>query len=236
MPRGESSTRKGGKREAAASERADRDQSKAGADKSEGATPVPQAAAPASTAVAVAPAPATIARIENLDPIQLFTLLPIRVYHHIAEVGAGKWFLTVPLAKYAYDGKVVALDDGQAVLDSVAQRASQSRMSNVSTLLIKDGKLPLPDASLDGVVISPVLHESSQPVDLLREISRVLKPDGWVAAIEWIKGASNGGPSAEERIAREDAVKLAQEAGLRVLNQRNLNSYFYYIVLKKQRA
>jgi SAM-dependent methyltransferase len=233
MPRGESSTRKAGKREAAAAERADREPSKAGADSSAGSAPAPAPTVAPSAAPAVATAPT--ARIENLDPIQLFTLMPIRVYHHIAEVGAGSGFLTVPLAKYAYDGKVYALDDDQGVLDSVAQRASQSRMSNVSTVLMKDGKLPLQDASLDGVVISPVLHESRQPVDLLREIGRVLKPDGWVTAIEWIKGASNGGPSAGDRIAREDVVKLAQEAGLRVLNQRNLNSYFYYIVLKKQR-
>jgi hypothetical protein len=87
---------------------------------------------------------------------------------------------------------------------------------------------------VDGVVLSPVLHESKQPVQLLQEIGRILKADGWVTAIEWIKGAVNGGPAADERIARSDAVKFAQEAGLRVLNQRDLNSFFYFLVLKKK--
>lgn len=217
MPRGDSTSRKGARRETAPN-----------GDKSER-----EAARPAGDKQDVAAAP-LMGRIEHLDPIQLFTLLPIRVYHHIAEVGAGHGFLTVPLAKYAYDGKVYAIDAQQGVLDSVSQKAAQSRLSNVSTLLMKDHKIPLTDGSVDGVVLSPVLHESKQPVQLLQEIGRILKADGWVTAIEWIKGAVNGGPAADERIARPDAVKIAQDAGLRVLNQRDLNSFFYFLVLKKK--
>jgi ubiquinone/menaquinone biosynthesis C-methylase UbiE len=217
MPRGESTSRKGTKRESAPN-----------GDKSER-----EAARPAGDKQDASAAP-LMGRIDHLDPIQLFTLLPIRVYHHIAEVGAGHGFLTVPLAKYAYDGKVYAIDAQQGVLDSVSQKAAQSRLSNVSTLLMKNHKIPLADGSVDGVVLSPVLHESKQPVQLLQEIGRILKADGWVTAIEWIKGAVNGGPAADERIARSDAVKFAQEAGLRVLNQRDLNSFFYFLVLKKK--
>lgn len=217
MARGESTSRRGSRREAAPDgEKTERETAKPAGDKLE------------------SPAVQAMGRIDHLDPIQLFTLLPIRVYHHIAEVGAGHGFLTVPLAKYAYDGKVYAIDAQQGVLDSVAQKAAQSRLSNVSTLLMKDHKIPLADGSVDAVVLSPVLHESKQPVQLLQEVGRVLKADGWVAAIEWIKGAANGGPAADERIARADAVKLAQEAGLRVLSQRDLNSFFYYLVLKKK--
>lgn len=218
MPRGDSSARRGAKREAAAGgDKSEREAGKSSADK-------PDVSAPPAAG-----------RVDHLDPIQLFTLLPIRVYHHIAEIGAGHGFLTVPLAKYAYDGKVYALDTQQNVLDSVVQNAARSRLSNVSAVLMRDIQIPLADASLDGVVLSPMLHESKQPVELLREIGRVLKPDGWVTAIEWIKGAANGGPSAGERIARPDAVKLAEEAGLRVINQRNLNSFFYFLVLKKKK-
>lgn len=217
MARGESTSRRGARREPAPdSEKTEREAAKPAADRQDSLTTQ------------------AFGRIDHLDPIQLFTLLPIRVYHHIAEVGAGHGFLTVPLAKYAYDGKVYAIDSQQAVLDSVAQKAAQSRLSNVSTLLMKDHKIPLADGSVDAVVLSPVLHESKQPVQLLQEIARVLKSDGWVTAIEWIKGAANGGPSADERIARADAVKFAQEAGLRVLNQRDLNSFFYFLVLKKK--
>src|SRR3990172_6091206 len=191
MPRGDSSARRGARRDASANDdKADRD-----------------AAKPASVDKANASAPLA-SRIDHLDPIQLFTLLPIRVYQHIAEIGAGHGYLTVPLAKYAYDGKVYAVDTQQNVLDSVLQTAAKSRLSNVSAILMKDGKVPLPDGCLDGVVLSPVLHESKQPVELLREIGRLLKADGWIIAIEWIKGASNGGLSAEERIARPDAVKF----------------------------
>jgi ubiquinone/menaquinone biosynthesis C-methylase UbiE len=216
MPRGDSSSRRGSKREAAPNDEKTERESRPAGDKPETSTPT------------------AAGRIDHLDAIQLFTLLPIRVYHHIAEVGAGHGFLAVPLAKYAYDGKVYAIDTQQVVLDSVAQKAAQSRLSNVSTLLMKDPRIPLPDGSLDGVVLSPLLHESKQPVELFQEVGRVLKPDGWVTAIEWIKGASNGGPTSEQRIARQDAVKLAQEAGLRVLNQRDLNSFFYFLVLKKK--
>lgn len=84
--------------------------------------------------------------------------------------------------------------------------------------------------------MSPVLHESKQPVALLKEVGRVLKADGWITAIEWVKSSGADGPSPEQLIPRPQAVKLAQEAGLRIIAQRDLNSYFYFVLLKKNKG
>lgn len=188
---------------------------------------------PARAATRAPVEPPAPTRYEHLDPIQLFTLLPIRVYHHIADIGAGQGYLTLPLAKYAYDGKVFAIDAQESNLDVVKERVSLARLSNVAVLQGKDGKIPLEDGSVDGVVMSPVLHESKQPVALLREVGRILRADGWIATIEWVKASGSDGPSPDQLIPRPRAVKLAQEAGLRVITQRDLNSYFYFILLKK---
>ncbi|MBI4219752.1 MAG: class I SAM-dependent methyltransferase [Chloroflexi bacterium] len=168
---------------------------------------------------------------EKLDPIRIFTLLPIRVYHHIADVGAGPGYLTIPLAKYAYEGKVYAIDAQQSNLETISQKAARARLSNVATMASKDNKIPLADASVDGVFISSVLQESRPTPALLKEIARILKPNGWASMVEWRK-SPNGMPPPEDRLTNSETIQMARDAGMRIVAQRDLNAY-YFVLLKK---
>lgn len=51
-------------------------------------------------------------------------------------------------------------------------------------------RLPLPDASVDTVVSTLVLCTVTDPEGALREIARVLRPDGQVLFIEHVRGSS----------------------------------------------
>ena len=56
-------------------------------------------------------------RMEILDPQTVFGYLPMRVYQDIADIGCGPGYFTIPLAKYAFDGKIHAVDVQQEMLD-----------------------------------------------------------------------------------------------------------------------
>jgi len=48
-------------------------------------------------------------------------------------------------------------------------------------------RLPLADASVDAVLLSMVLHEMLEPIGVLREARRLLKPAGRLVILDWIR-------------------------------------------------
>ena len=170
-------------------------------------------------------------RSEVIEPQTVFGLLPMRVYQHIADIGCGPGYFSIPLAKYAFDGKIYAVDVQQEMLDAVDERAKEVRLSNVELLLSTESKIPIDDDTLDGALLVNVLHEVAKPADLLKETKRSLNRGGWAAIIDWRKEKMEIGPPVSARIDREKAVKAAESAGFRVQSVYDLNEWEYIILL-----
>ncbi len=170
-------------------------------------------------------------RAEILDPQSVFPLLPMRVYQHIADIGCGPGYFSIPLAKYAFDGKIYAVDIQQGMLDALGKRVEETRLSNVNLLLSKESKIPIDDATLDGAILVNSLHEASKPVDLLKETRRSLQKGGWAAIIDWRKEKMEIGPPLAARLERDKAVKAAESAGFRVQSVHDLNQWEYIVLL-----
>ena len=170
-------------------------------------------------------------RSKIIDPLTIFGLLPMRVYHHIADIGCGPGYFSIPLAKYAFDGKIYAVDVQQKMLDALEEHTREVRLSNVSLVLSKESKIPIDDDSIDGAILVNSLHESSKPADLLKETIRLLRKGSWAAIIDWRKEKMEVGPPVAARLARETAVKFAEAAGFRVQSVYDLNEWEYIILL-----
>jgi ubiquinone/menaquinone biosynthesis C-methylase UbiE len=173
-------------------------------------------------------------RRDRLDALQIFSVLPLRPYTTVADVGCGPGLLTIPLAKTAWDGHVYAVDMGDAMLEAVQQRAAEARLSNITTMKSEDGKLPLKADAVDGVLLACVLHEISGKASFLKSVVKALKPGGWCGVVEWRTETPDGaGPDQGKRISREDLQDLAVKAGLRPSHLRELNDHYYMLLLSK---
>ncbi|MEO0033790.1 MAG: hypothetical protein RIS94_3548, partial [Pseudomonadota bacterium] len=99
-----------------------------------------------------------------------------RVPQTILDFGAGIGNALPPMRAAFPDTRLVALDVSAASLDLV----NAQKIAGVSTLAYDGISIPLPDNSIDCVFTACVFHHI--PVDhhipLLREIRRVLRPDG----------------------------------------------------------
>jgi ubiquinone/menaquinone biosynthesis C-methylase UbiE len=47
--------------------------------------------------------------------------------------------------------------------------------------------LPLPDASVDAALCSMVVHEMREPIGMLREVRRLLRPTGHFVLFDWVR-------------------------------------------------
>ncbi|MFW6195381.1 MAG: class I SAM-dependent methyltransferase [Chloroflexota bacterium] len=166
------------------------------------------------------------------DPHQVIAGLPLRPFQNVADIGCGPGYLTIPLAKYLYDGKVYAVDVQQGMLDILNERVQQSRLSNVETVLSKENQIPLDDGAVDGVVLAHLMHEAESPNDLLNESKRVLARGGWIAVLDWHRKETEAGPPLEERISASDAAKVLGENGLNVQAVRDIGDTRYLIIVR----
>ena len=172
-------------------------------------------------------------RADRLDPQYLFALLPMRVYHDIGDIGAGPGYFTIPLAKYAFHGKVYAIDMQQGMLDIVTERLEKARLHSVEIVLSRETKIPLDDESLDGALLVTTLHEATQPKTLLKEAHRLLRKSGWLGLVDWRKVETEEGPPVAERLERDEVVAMASESGFRVQSHHDINDWFYFLLLLK---
>jgi ubiquinone/menaquinone biosynthesis C-methylase UbiE len=97
----------------------------------------------------------------------------------VLEIGPGTGYYTLDLAEWVGpDGTVEIFDLQQQFLDHVGRRAAERGLANVSPTQGDATALPYEDGSVDAVVLTAVLGEIPDPVAALREIARVLKPNG----------------------------------------------------------
>ncbi len=173
-------------------------------------------------------------RRERLDVPRILSLLSLRPYLAVADIGCGPGLFTIPLAKNLWDGKVYAVDVEEEMLEAVRSSAVKARLRNITTLKSDGTTLLLEPGCLDGALLACVLHEAADKGAFLKGVVGAMKRGGWCAIIEWQKALPGGeGPPPEHRIAEEDVVQMAKDAGLRLSMRRELNSYHYLLVLIK---
>ncbi len=171
-------------------------------------------------------------RYDSTDPQRLISMLPMMVYHEVADIGCGPGFFTIPFAKYLFDGRVYAVDVQQEMLDAAAEQVREVNLTNVEVKLAGENELPLEDESLDGAFIAFVLHETETPAKMLAESLRCLRKGGWLAALEH-KETAEDGPPVNRRLDEPEVRKMAREQGFRVESSHNLSDHHYMIIMRK---
>jgi ubiquinone/menaquinone biosynthesis C-methylase UbiE len=100
----------------------------------------------------------------------------------LLDVGCGPGTITVDLAARVAPGPVVALDRESSVLAEVERLAAARGLPNVSRAVGDAYALEYEDDAFDVVHAHQLLQHLSDPVAALREMRRVTRPGGIVAA------------------------------------------------------
>ncbi|HYG75398.1 MAG TPA: methyltransferase domain-containing protein [Planctomycetota bacterium] len=110
--------------------------------------------------------------VENKRHAQVIRLLAARPEHRILDVGCGAGYILSKLPG--------AFRHGLDISTFMVKRA-QERLGNDATIVQGDAeKLPYPDASFDRVIASSLLSHVLHPEQVVRELRRVVTPNGRV--------------------------------------------------------
>jgi SAM-dependent methyltransferase len=156
---------------------------------------------------------------------------------NIVEFGSGYGTFTFPVARRT-SGVVQALDIEPDLIAMVRRKAAEARLSNIRAELRDFVMLGtgLPEASQDHAMIYNLLH-IEEPVGLLKEAFRVLKPDGLISIIHWkVDSSTPRGPSMNIRPRPEQCRSWAEDAGFVFIRNQDLSeccSYHFGLLLKR---
>jgi len=155
----------------------------------------------------------------------------------VADLGAASGWFTIRLARrVGPNGKVYAEDIQPQMIEVINRRLPKENVKNVETRLGTADDPRLPAGKLDAVLIVEAYHEMEQPVPLLRNAAKALKPDGRLGIVEFTMAGGGPGPPMDERVDPERVIREANEAGLRLIARPEILPYQYMLVFAKPEA
>lgn len=128
----------------------------------------------------------TSAHSARTAEVEAAFLLPhLQPHFRVLDLGCGPGSISRGIAGYVKDGSVVGVDLTEEILTQARHGANEARVGNITFEQgdILNG-LNYPAGHFDVVFCSQTLLHIPDPVKALKEIKRLLKPGGFVAARE----------------------------------------------------
>ncbi|MCC7556136.1 MAG: class I SAM-dependent methyltransferase [Methanoculleus marisnigri] len=149
------------------------------------------------------------------DPEAILTALGLdETVLNAVDFGCGYGTFSLPAARRIH-GTLHGFDIEAEMVAECERRAREAHIQNLSLQcrdFVADGT-GLPADSVDYTMLFNILH-AEQPLTLLHEAWRILKPGGRVSVIHWNHDpATPRGPSMDIRPRPEDCLRWVEEAG-----------------------
>jgi ubiquinone/menaquinone biosynthesis C-methylase UbiE len=165
------------------------------------------------------------------DPEKIIKKVGLKPRDIVADLGCGTGYFTVPISYVVK--KVYAIDIQQEMLDYLAKKIRNQHITNIELVLSTNPKtIPLPNESVNFLLSVMTLHEFQDKEKVVKEMQRVLKPNGKIAIIDFKKQNTGSGPPLEIRISEEQTIKTFKNVGLKEIKRFDLKSY-YLLVFEK---
>jgi predicted methyltransferase len=172
-------------------------------------------------------------RDKKLQIDRVMDILGIAPGKTVADIGAGSgWFTVRAARRVTQTGLVYAVDINTEAVSYIQQRTEREGIGNVKAILSKPADPLLPPQSIDAVLLLKTYHEISEPVALLRNLLKSLRPGARVGIIDRNGTAENHG------VNQDIVVREAGRAGYKLTNKYDFvkadkEDYFLVFELRK---
>jgi len=165
-------------------------------------------------------------------PEQIMDALQIGEGSVVADLGAGGGWFTVRLAsRVGPNGRVYAEDIQEQMINAIGRRVELLGLKNVIPKLGSPVDPQIPAGTLDAVLIVDAYHEVEQPVALLKNVAKTLKPNAVIGIVNYKKDGGGPGPAMDERVDAEKVIADAKAAGLELRRRDNNILPYQYLLI-----
>ncbi|MDC1425946.1 class I SAM-dependent methyltransferase [Gammaproteobacteria bacterium] len=124
-------------------------------------------------------------RIQEEMPDEVVANMKLEPTDVVADIGAGSGYFSFRIAKLVPEGKVLAVDIQQEMLDIVEATKAKEGVTNIQGVKgeIDDPNLPM--NSIDAAIMVDAYHEFSHPFEMINGIYDALRPGGRIFLLEY---------------------------------------------------
>ena len=150
------------------------------------------------------------------------------------DAGCGDGYISLEaLNIVGNNGNVYALDVYPESIETVKKEIKTRNLGNMETILADITEtIPLDAEILDIVLMANVLHgfvAEGEVKEVMNNISRVLKPGGVFAVVEFRKVEDNIGPPYDVKVSPEDVSNILLEHGYDIGDIQLVGKYHYIV-------
>ena len=124
-------------------------------------------------------------RIQEEMPDEVVANMTLEPTHVVADIGAGSGYFSFRIAKLVPEGKVLAVDIQQEMLDIVEATKAKEGVTNIEGVKGEIDNPNLPTNSIDAAIMVDAYHEFSHPFEMINGIYNALRPGGRIFLLEY---------------------------------------------------
>lgn len=156
----------------------------------------------------------------------------------LLDAGCGEGRFSIPASEIVGDnGKVYAVDSSEEAISSLKEEIKKKDMRNIKAFVGDITKrLPIEDEEVDVCLMANILHGlvvSKKIESALKEIFRVLKPNGTLAIIDFKKIDGPPGPPKSIRMTPEEVERIISKYGFKKKRVAEIGEYHYAVIFVK---
>jgi ubiquinone/menaquinone biosynthesis C-methylase UbiE len=149
------------------------------------------------------------------------------------DIGCGEGFFTLLAAQtVGKNGLVYAVDTDSDAIERLKARAEEKNLKNIRTKVGAGEETIFCTACANVIFYSMVLHDFNDPLQVLLNAKKMLKPSGIVIDLDWKKKPMQSGPPERIRYSEEDASELMSQAGFKIEKIKDAGPYHYIVTAK----
>jgi ubiquinone/menaquinone biosynthesis C-methylase UbiE len=171
------------------------------------------------------------------DPRKNLESLGLHEGQVVADLGAGSGFYSLAAAQMVSGGgKVYAVDVQAELLARLKNSAHQAHLNNIEVVhgdLEVLGGTKIREMTVDVAIVSNVLFQIEKKEDFLKEVRRILKPDGRTLLVDWSDSFGGLGPQAEQVFAEAKARELFTKQGFKEITKIDAGDHHYGLIFRK---
>lgn len=168
------------------------------------------------------------------DPRENVLQMGLREGMKVGDFGAGSGhYARAAAAVVGRSGRVYAIDVQEDVLKHLMLNTHEQHQRTIEALwgdIEKPGGTHLRDQSLDAAILANTFFQVNDRGGLLREMKRVLKPEGKLLVVDWAGSYGGMGPTPERVVAEHAAESFFIEGGFHKMKSFRAGPHHYGIV------
>ena len=182
------------------------------------------------------PAGAGKSSFDLIDPPAFFSRVKIHPSAQVLDAGCGTGRYSIEISKILDEkGMIHAVDVWEEGLERLQDDIREKNISGINPVKADiTGHIPLKKESVDFCLLATVLHDlppAGQDA-ALREIARILRPDGVLALVEFKKVDTGPGPPMARRISEREAEEIIERHGFYRTSGGEIGEFIYLLNFK----